>query len=463
MGHIPSSNAQTRETSEEDSVQVIINGSSVSEPPSKRQKLEPQYSSYSSTNNAVFDPRKEEYTVTRPHKSQRKSQAFSNRSPTPGIEQSVDPRHGVSEYTSLEKKMHVEPPQTRKSRHRRSNKNLRSDNAPTVPAHLLDSDPIQDTSEPEVQDQGCAAVFRHKHMGIARLPQALNLTTPGTSEFREQRKSGTRSQNLVSLPSRRSLEIHNVESFTSNWQEGQENYDKKLNEEFRTVDGLRRSDFPVVDQHRTSPDELAGETTIGNNNNFIREHQPDASRRKSPVKPSSVQKGDAFCHTTDGLPPSNIPPTLFTSLKNKNNKKKTPNHPTTHNGEKEAPWSIELEAVSAGGQKHESGNLGLVFDQNTKAFDVRQDGLSLTTKYPDLHIYPKKVQKIIHSLESTKVRVESSKCGNRDNTLDIQTCSPKRAYDLVMKLCVQSDPKTLKRPRYVLFRLDCKLKLLSLI
>lgn len=449
------SRGQTRVPDRGDNVQVIISPSKSDrfEPPLKRQKLDSQRSTYNSADEPTFDPRIEGYTVT----SQRGSREFSNRSLTPGTDKSADLGRGVGEFSSLENRMRTEPQQTRKARHRRSNNYVCSSNASATAGTLpLDSDPIQDTSEPEIQCQRVEPVPRSRYMGTAR-PRASNQTLQVTSDVIEQRESGQRSRYSNTSKPPRSHRIHDMpESFMSKRQEGHEKRDKTLDEKFVSDEGRRRSGGPVVDLNRMSPDELTGATTIGNNN-VVRRHQSGALRAKNPVKSSSAQKGNMSSRNNAGLPRSNIPSTPFTHSKDKNDKKRS-KHQTTYDGEKEASWSIDLEAISGGGEVHQSGTLGLVFNDETRTFDVHEDGRSLTTPYCDFKIHPKKIQKISHSSESSKVRIESSKCGKQDNTLDIQMRSNKDACNLVIRLANCREVKVVPCPRYVKILLRCRSK-----
>lgn len=450
---------KTKETDEGNLVRTVATpNKSGSERSLKRQKLYSQGNSHDLADDVRFDPRLEEQftvTIAVPDKSQRRSQEIFSQSPIQGIEQYVDKRGGVGEYSSLQRRMRTDLTQLRKARKNMGNGHLHvNDTSPTartsVTSLSLDSDPIQDASEPELQDQKVESATRPKYMGTARTSQASNHGLPMTNRSNEQREGGKESPYFSSSRPRRSLEIQGFS--IAKKRDGHKMQDKKLDEKFVSVDGQRRSGCPAVDSARLSPDELTGGTTTGNNN--TRRQQLVDTRPKSPIKSFLAHEESSFRNNNFGLPSSNIPAATFERSKNRADNLRISNHRTTYDGEKRASWSIEIEAISTGGEVYQSETLGIDLDNETRIFNIRSNGSSLIVRGCNLQIHPKKIQRLSWSTDSNKIRVESSKCGTQDNTLDIQLCSHKDAFRLVKELN-QHNAKTSTVSRYIPFSSGC--------
>lgn len=409
----------------------------------KRPKLRSQSSSENSSDAIIsFDPRQSDsYTVTRLRQSQRRSQGKgsqgpSNYSQAPGTGRcSINAE--VKEFASVEQTMkNGERPLSKRRQHKSGN-HPQSDSSSTAiemasSSRSLDSDPIQSTLQHKH-----GTVTRHPYKGTARISLASTTHPKSTSRYWEQPENGGQSRHLNNSPfPQKLLSVHDPQdSSTSKGQGRFHNKSSNLNEILIESHDKWRGELPSYDSSSISSDELASGTIASNN--ARRQSPPKNLRANSPIKRSSSQKAiSASCNAT-GLEPSNIPASDFISSKRARHTKRLPTQKTTYPGENEAPWSIDLFCVNAAGQAGEpvlGPNLGLVFDDSTKAYKVRKDGSNLTTMNPSLQIQPKKLLKVTCATESRKMRFDFSKTGSHDHVLDIEMCSDKDVRDLLVKL-----------------------------
>ena len=430
-----------------DNVKVIIpsDTTQAAERPLKRPKLTPRRSSLSSTH--VFDltsgssldfdpdPRTEDYIVTRseqsPGRSQRrKSHGPSNYSQASSTFQNMGLRKRISEFSNLENAMDSKQKHVGKRRNRRSSNNLQNDSSSTMTGLLDSSDPIQHSSDHELEYQVPKIMTRSVYKGTARIPplQGINHSKADAYHSEERRETGERSSHFTNPP--KSKTPHDIRG-------GRDSNHTKGQDRVRHPNGNLRNQYISVDGKRLSQDISSDELCAGGTAAVVSagtSRSPSKERRSnSPTKIPSFLKPMSNLGYTRGLAPSNIAPSVFTASQSKR-LSKTPSHRITYSGEKLASWSIGLDAVNKAGDLIQHDGLGLDFNEDAQRFVVRAFGEDLSAGDPSLQVQVRKLLTVIWSQSSSKIRFVSSKCGNQDHVLDVQLRTVKGAYDLVMYL-----------------------------
>ena len=205
---------------------------------------------------------------------------------------------------------------------------------------------------------------------------------------------------------------------TSQTQDEVETQEYRLNENSRAANGRQRSgDFA------SSPDVLNGVTTVG-----IASCQ-DSLSKQSPSSGRGSPKNDGV----EGLPPSNIPRTMFDTANGKRRllgpKRHNPDAP-----EAVAPWGLSLAAVTAGGYTRRSQSLGLQYRPPIDSYDVIDSGHNLGSQNSNFRINPEKLRKLHWSKDDGRIRLESARTKGTEATLDIELCNAKDTKLLIEKL-----------------------------
>ncbi|MCJ1465777.1 hypothetical protein MMC07_004396 [Pseudocyphellaria aurata] len=379
----------------------------------KRPKLESQ-SSYEISVDGIFDARQSDhYTVKRLQQSQGRShgtviKTVSNCALSLGtMGRSFNAE--VKEFGSVEQTVKTGEKVASKRRQRKIEKQSQSDfssAANGVP--ISPPSPDSDLTQTRIlHKQEIANQFQYK--GTARTHLLETSHAGPRSQLRDRRENGGQSHHL--------------------------------NNALRSQKLLFRSDFRSVDTNSLSSDELASTHAVVEN--AIELTPPMHSRPNSPGRSSSSQKATSSSNAI-GLEPSNIPASEFTHSRDARPAKRILTQRTTHPGEIEAPWSIDLSCVYVPGDVPVRGpNLGLVFDKVTEVYQIRNMGNILAEMDPSLQIRPKKLLKTMFATNSPKVRFEFSQTGKHDRVLDIELGSDKDVRDLLEEL----RKKTNKSPK----------------
>lgn len=189
-----------------------------------------------------------------------------------------------------------------------------------------------------------------------------------------------------------------------------------LNDSFIASNGERRGRVSPAD-NSSSPDELNSGTTIGHQSMSSRLSPSKDVRAQHPTKVTeSPQKSPTVLEVEDerGLASSDIPCAPFA--------KKAVQSRQDHLQEAAPPWAFELTSCSTGKSpgSHESDNLGFVYDERKRRFEVHESGKSLNETLEVPYLYPEKLLKIYWEIGGGKIRLEFARFGNHDNVLHLE-------------------------------------------
>ena len=206
--------------------------------------------------------------------------------------------------------------------------------------------------------------------------------------------------------------------------------DRSLRTTFVATDGrLRGTDY-------LSSDELDGPATLGEHADVVplsprRRQQPPSSKSStSTVKPAGYPTEEA------PMERSNIKRTVFhTQAPSKGQLSRQDTFEDKYLDE-EPSWTVAVAAVNLPGQMqmHESADMAIVFDKDTKRYFVKDGGKPLRANNSILGVYPRSLQKCSREKSGRRVRFESAKRGNEDHVLDLVFRSEKDAVDLINKM-----------------------------
>lgn len=440
----------------------------LSDPPQpKRPKLASQHSSDDLS--SAFDPRSDPrssvgYTVSRPPQLHGRSQGKGSQGPSNYSQATGTGRCPVNaevkEFRSVEKRLRNGEESSSRRRRHKSRNHLQSDDSSTaieMPTNFptLELDPLQSTplDQREIVDPDSRLPYK----GTAKIPP------PGINHARSTSRLTDWPENSRKLRLNNAFHPHNIPNVhhlrdSSNPKEQGtrlNNESLKLKEKPNDSHGKREGEFRDHDLNSISSDELASTGTAGQN--AQRMSPPKFSGPKCPARPSPSQKAISSSSNANGFDPSITPSTAFTSSKSIDRSKKGPAQQTTHPGEKEAPWGIDLSCVNVAeetGEPVHGPNLGLVFNDNTKVYEIQKNGRRLSATNRILQIQPQKVIRVQWSEESSKVRFEFSKTGTHDSVLDIVVGPNERVSDLLDKLNMKDSHNNVKvKPgnKYVIF------------
>ncbi|KAI4163629.1 MAG: hypothetical protein LQ342_002663 [Letrouitia transgressa] len=201
---------------------------------------------------------------------------------------------------------------------------------------------------------------------------------------------------------------------------------------FRNESDQRGKRLSSLEVNLSSPDELTAAKPSS------RELSPvKFAQSASPIKePNRDLQGSEYLKSDvdTGLEKSNIQPSHFTKHSVNTTALRRPAFQSTYSKEKEATWSMPFSSFNFNGETRSSNNLALVFDESGESLNIHEAGKNLAAQEPSLRLQPRKLQKILWTVEGVKVRFESSKCGIHDYVLDIEMRSAKDLKALLQKL-----------------------------
>lgn len=236
---------------------------------------------------------------------------------------------------------------------------------------------------------------------------------------------------LSSQPSKQANGTRNQRQASTNLQPSKHKLSYRLDEQFLTVNGTRRSSDINMS---SDTDELQLGTTVGRNPDAKAISSTNRRRNNSPSKSSSstlIALSPTNKNMDPNLDPSNIKRSEFTSAKPK------PQSGTLFSGppvrEKKVPWAVDVAAFSKAGQLIAKDGMGLVYDERMQAYVLKLDGGPTSIK-----ILPHKLLKICWENSGRKIRFMSSKTGNEDNLVDLELRKGKDVVELVNRLQGQS-------------------------
>ena len=256
-------------------------------------------------------------------------------------------------------------------RRRHKSRNQQSDDSSTAiemrkTSPTPELGPLQSTplDKPEIVDRDSRLPYK----GTARIPP------PGTNHARSTSRltdwpGNSRQLRLNNASHPQNIpNVHHLRDSSNPIEQGRLNNESlKLKEKLNDSHGKRRDELLDHDWDSISSDELASTSTAGQNAQKM--SPPKFSGPNSPARPSPSQKAISSSSKANGFDPSITPSTAFTSSKSIDRSKKGLAQQTTHPGEKEAPWGIDLSCVNVAeetGEPVHGPNLGLVFNDNTK-------------------------------------------------------------------------------------------------
>jgi len=409
----------------------------------KRQKIVHQANSPSSGNSTdeLLDQQNPENVTFGP--SRRSSQAVSipsfNSQASNLQTRSNGPITRLPEYHSVERTMNSSGPTRKQKRREASQNGQRSNGLPVSPeppslsqsTELIELDGgknIDDSELDRAPEGSYLDVVRKLSSSIdapkAKLSKAIPVPADKkTSPFFPQ----------PTLPPRPSNGTQGHHSNIQRSQNSKQKHSDKLDEQFRSTNGSRRS----LDYNMSSDaDELQMGTTVGKYTDINR------SRNFSPSKGSSSTLKATSPTQDTGLEPSNIKSSDFASVKPKAQSDSRFSGPSIR--EKSTPWFADVAAVSIGGEKVTWNAMALVFVERDSNYVLKMDG-----KTTDIQILPQKLVKILWEASGRKIRLMSSKQGVEDGIVDLEFCKEKDVSRLITKLKTQPGCTTTSVPRCV--------------
>lgn len=385
--------------------------------PSKRRKIAVPQTSPEVEEIFPFDPRDQNYRITRSDRYQvtnpeKENRRALNNGHSSCSSTSVDRASSVREYGNVEKMMKPSRNSYRAKKLPRLDQSQNSLDAKSLnmKTGIEQQKGKRGTARLNAKDRSDSTSSKMRLNGLHEIgecsPYSIN-----QSHCQQQHADLHASQGVPSIKRQR----------RASSQDGHLRRTPCLNKGFRAYDA------------DSSGDELLGATTVGSN----------AGSHPSPALNISYQdKGTEDPSTKEiasimvpGLPPSNIRSSF--------NKNKVPiknsNLPAAKSGEKERRWSIDLNYANAG-KVFEGDALGLVFDERTECYHVYFDGQNLSATNISYQIQPKKLRQVFYC--DARVRFFSSKIGHADPRLDILSKSEKDVSELLKRLSESSGIKT---------------------
>ncbi|KAL8983393.1 MAG: hypothetical protein Q9177_004989 [Variospora cf. flavescens] len=327
---------------------------------------------------------------------------------------------GAPEHQSFEKSIRYSRPNHKKRRDAQKRRARGSSGTPRSSITSSYADPLE-SSLPEVPVNATA---KTSHRGTANLQV---LSHPQVADEEQSGCGIVYRSRYFAMPD--AVEpIHEAESAKSAADGGSVSAEMQLRNSYRDTNGRRRSS---LDQF--SSDELV---TADSNSRALSpikavfSHAPAQLSQQDLPNPT-LPKGESF-DVEQTL--SNIRPSSFTHCVKHGAPPRSRPHSSDALGEKPSPWGIPIRAYYLQGRVHQGDSLGLVYNDRTKCYDIHQGGQSLAKSNQQLEIRPAKLQRIIFTLEGTKMRFKSSKVGIADNILDIDLRHEKDARKLIATL-----------------------------
>ncbi|KAI4287192.1 MAG: hypothetical protein L6R35_003551 [Caloplaca aegaea] len=324
---------------------------------------------------------------------------------------------GAPEHQSFEKSIRYSRPNHKKRRDAQKRRARGSSGTPRSSITSSYADPLE-SSLPEVPVNATA---KTSHRGTANLQV---LSHPHVAD-EEQSECGTVYRSRYFAMPDAVEPIHEAESAKSAADGGSVSAEMELRNSYRDTNGRRRSS---LDQF--SSDELvtaeSNSRALSPIKTVFSQAPAQLSQQDSPNP--TLPKGESF-EVEQTL--SNIRPSSFThSVKHGAPPRSRP-HSSDALGGKPSPRGIPIRAYYLQGRVHQGESLGLVYNDRTKCYDIHQGGQSLAKSNQQLEIRPAKLQRIIFTLEGTKMRFKSSKVGIADTILDIDLRHEKDAQQLI--------------------------------
>ena len=200
------------------------------------------------------------------------------------------------------------------------------------------------------------------------------------------------------------------------------------NLEGKTNPGLNDSFIASNGEHRgrtsptgnsSSPDELNSGTTVGHRSMSSRLSPSKDVRAQHLTKESkSRQKSPMFVEVEDdrGLASGDIPCAPFA--------RKAVQSRQDHLQEADPPLAFELRSCSIRKSPgcHESDDLGLVYDEKKRRFEIHESGKPMNEILEVPYLYPDKVHKVFWEMGGggRRIRLESARIGSQDNILHVE-------------------------------------------
>ncbi|KAL8936748.1 MAG: hypothetical protein Q9216_004767 [Gyalolechia sp. 2 TL-2023] len=312
---------------------------------------------------------------------------------------------GVIQYKHVEKRMDSSLPNSKKRRDREKRKARGYSCTPRSSLASSQSDSIElldnkNFSKPPVKAayQGTANLYP------SRASQASQKGIPRRSTGDRSPYfplSSTASQAVDHNTSRSDLSV----ALASN--------EAPLRDLYQDTDGKRRSGAD-----HSSSDELV---TAGSNSRAlspvktIRPQTPNKNGQTSPG-PSLIEDDPIEEQPVE----SNIRPATFTRSVNKEARGSSGADRRNHVQGNSCVRSLPLDAYYSQGNVHKDDGLMIVYNVSDESYDIYRDAFNLANTNPELRLHPKKLNRIYWAREGRKMRFESSKIGNVDNTLDLE-------------------------------------------
>ena len=279
---------------------------------------------------------------------------------------------------------------------------------------------------------------------IVQQSSSTNKANANTSQTQVQASDNV--SPYFSQPASPSLPVRNTNNsaiqnrFPRHDQDYESKPSERLDQQFLPTSGQRRS----LDHNMSSDaDELQLGTTVGRNSDEKALCSIVNPRNQSPSKDSSsTLKATSPIKEETGLDPSHIRSSKFTVAEPKHQTEiKFPGPPIR---EKKAPWAVDVAAVSISGTYLVQDSMGLVYDEPNKSYVIKTNG-----KATSVHFLPAKLINIIWEASGCKMRFQSAKSQNQEDTIDLELRSEKDVALLVNRLQVQTRCRALSKSRYV--------------